>query len=103
MKNKFAVARILLTCCFLFFTCQQFARAGNTTPRLLDAFDTPDAWKIQATDQVKSNLHTIAEDAAATKARCLYYYLNGVSGYASASRRMSFDFPLPFFFAINST
>ncbi|MBI3731533.1 MAG: discoidin domain-containing protein [Burkholderiales bacterium] len=98
MKNRFAVARTLLTCCFLFFTCQQLAYADNSMPRLLDGFDTADEWKIQATDQVKANLRTISGDAGGTKAMCIDYDFNGVSGYASASRMMPIDFPEQFSF-----
>jgi len=66
--------------------------------KLLDNFETIDAWSSVASDEVKASLRQA--DGVAGKAMCLDYDFNGVSGYAVARRKLPMDYPANYEYAI---
>ncbi|MFA6985563.1 MAG: hypothetical protein WC213_05110, partial [Arenimonas sp.] len=74
------------------------ASSDAAETKLLDNFETIDAWSSVASDEVKASLRQA--DGVAGKAMCLDYDFNGVSGYAVARRKLPMDYPANYEYAI---
>ncbi|MGO4220506.1 discoidin domain-containing protein [Lysobacter sp. TAF61] len=67
------------------------AVSATDAPRLLDGFQSADAWTVVTSDQVSGKLRGV--EGTAGKALCLDYDFNGVSGYAGITRELPLDYP----------
>jgi hypothetical protein len=67
------------------------AQRPASTVRVLDDFESIDAWQAVASDSVSAQLRQA--DGVHGKALCLDYDFNGVSGYAVAKRQLSMRYP----------
>lgn len=77
----------LLAATLLLGTCAAHA----ATPRVLDDFGQPSAWRASGTDDIDASLHAVQGKNGAGV--CLDFDFNGVSGAATLHRDLPIDFP----------
>ena len=92
------IARVGLLLLATFAIASMASPVRVQSPRMLDGFDAPSAWKVIASDQVGGSLRAV--DGVDGHALCLDYDFHGVSGYVGMQRELPLDYPQDYAFTI---
>jgi hypothetical protein len=84
--------------CITLVASSLVATNAHAQERVLDDFSDLTAWKISATDDVKSALRSV--DGPHGKAMCIDFDFGKVTGYVSASRKLPIDYPARYEFTL---